>query len=119
MRQRPSTIRSQLGPRIRDLRQALAFTQEELAEKAGISDSFLSMIESARRVPHLKTLLALSKALGTTLSRLFAGLNVPRANIGQAQDLPLIRYLGTLSLSAGDVETLLLVAKVMFKGAPP
>jgi len=119
VRQKPSTVRSQLGHRIRDLRQALAFTQEELAEKAGISDSFLSMIESARRVPHLKTLSALSKALGTTLSQLFLGLNGPRGEDEQTQSLPLIRYLGTLRLSPGDVETLLLVARAMFKGAPP
>jgi len=97
---------------------ALSFTQEELAEKAGISVSFLCMIESARRLPYLKTLSALSNALGITLSRLFLDVKGPRASGGQAQDLPLIAYLGTLRLSAGDVQALLVVAKAMFDRRP-
>ena len=116
---RASTVTVQLGRRIRALRQALSLTQEQLAEKASISVSFLSMIERAERVPHLKTLSALSKALGITLFRLFLDLNGPRGKDEQTQALPLIAYLGTLSLSPGDVETLLLVARAMFKGAPP
>jgi len=113
---RASTVTVQLGRRIRALRQALSLTQEQLAEKASISVSFLSMIERAERVPHLKTLSALSKALGIPLSRLFLDLNGRRAKDEQTQALPLIAYLGTLSLSSGDVETLLLVAKAMFDG---
>src|SRR5260370_38802036 len=71
---RASTVSVQLGQRIRDLRQALAFTLEELAEKADISVSFLSMIERAERVPHIKTLVSLAAALGITLSKLFLDL---------------------------------------------
>ena len=96
---------------------ALSFTLEELAEKAGISVSFLSMIERAQRLPHLKTLSALSKALGITLSQLFLDVKGPRASGGQAQDLPLIAYLGTLRLSAGYVGALVVVAKAMFGGS--
>src|SRR5713101_3530901 len=72
-----STIRPQLGQRIRVLREALSFTQEELAEKAGISVSFVSMIERGERTPHVETLVAISDALGITVSPLFLGLNVP------------------------------------------
>ncbi len=111
---RASTVSVQLGQRIRDLRQALAFTLEELAEKADISVSFLSMIERAERVPHIKTLVSLAAALGITLSKLFLDLNGPQAKDEQTQALPLLAYLGTLRLSSGDVGALLLVAKVMF-----
>ena len=111
---RASTVSVQLGQRIRDLRQALAFTQEELAEKADISVSFLSMIERAERLPHIKTLVSLAAALGMTLSKLFVDLNGPQAKDEQTQALPLLAYLGTLRLSSGDVGALLLVAKVMF-----
>ncbi len=108
----------QLGQRIRDIRKTRSFTQEELAEQAGIGVSFLSMIERAERVPHLVTLSALSNALGLTLSQLFLGVDVSRAKGGQAQDLPLIAYLGTLRLSPDDVGALLMVAKAMFQGRP-
>jgi transcriptional regulator with XRE-family HTH domain len=118
MRASAATLGTQLGQCIRELRVALSYTQEELAEQAGISVSFLSMIERAERSPHLKTLSALSKALGITLSQLFLDVNVPRAITGQAQDLPLIAYLETLHLSADDVGALLTVAKAMFDGRP-
>ncbi len=44
MRRRVSTVGSQLGQRIRDIRKTLSFTQEELAKKVGIGGSYLSMI---------------------------------------------------------------------------
>jgi len=114
MRASAATLVTQLGRRIRELRTALSFTQEELAERAAISVSFLSMIERAERVPHLKTLSALSNALGLTLSQLFLDVNVPRADRGQTQDVPLIAYLRNLRLHQSDVDALLTVAKVMF-----
>jgi len=113
-----ATLGTQLGQRIRELRGALSFTQEELAERAAISVSFLSMIERAERLPHLKTLAGLANALGVTLSQLFLDANGPRAKGGQAQDRPLIAFLGTLRLSPGDVEALLVVARAMFDGRP-
>src|SRR5216683_1816912 len=113
-----STIRSQLGQRIRVLREALSFTQEELAEKAGISVSFVSMIERGERTPYVETLVAISDALAITVSQLFLGLNAPRADIGQTQDLPLMAYLGTLRLDRKELDALLKVAKAMFDGKP-
>jgi len=74
------------------------------------------MIESAQRLPHLKTLSALANALGVTLSQLFLDANGPRAKGEQAQDRPLIAYLGNLRLHPGDVDALLKVAKAMFEG---
>ncbi len=76
------------------------------------------MIENAQRTPYLETLLAISNALGVTLSQLFLGLNAPRANIGQTKELPLIAYLGTLRLDRNDVDALLKVARAMFDKWP-
>jgi transcriptional regulator with XRE-family HTH domain len=73
-----SELATQLGRRIRELRKALLFTQEELAERANISVSFLSMIERAERVPRLVTMSLLASALGVTLSQLFLNLNQMR-----------------------------------------
>jgi len=108
----------QLGQRIRVLRETLSYTQEELAEKAGISVSFVSMIERGERTPHVETLVAISDALAITVSQLFLGLNAPRADIGQTQDLPLMAYLGTLRLDRKELDALLKVAKAMFDGKP-
>ena len=106
-----STIGSQLGRRIRALRETLALTQEELAEKAAISVSYLSMIERAQRTPHLETLVSLSAALGITLSQLFIEPHEPTAD-----DIPLFAYLATLRLGRKDLDALLGVAHAMFDG---
>ncbi len=118
MRETVASFGTRVGQRIRERRVSLSFTQEELAGQAGISVSFLSMIERAGRLPHLKTLVVLTDALGVTLSQLFLDANRPRTSDGKVQDLPLIAYLGTLRLSPGDVEALLVVAKAMFDGRP-
>ncbi len=59
---RMSELNKRLGKRIRELRNMLSFTQEELAEKANISVSFLSMIERAQRMPHVETLAGAASA---------------------------------------------------------
>jgi len=113
MRRRASTIGSQLGQRIRVLREALSFTQEELAKKASIGVSYLSMIERGQRMPHLETLVRIAAALGISLSELFIKAHEPSAD-----HLPLLAYLGTLRLDRTDVDVLLRVAKAMFDGKP-
>ena len=46
-------------------------TQEDLAERADISVSFLSMIERGERAPHLQTLAHIASALEVELAELF------------------------------------------------
>jgi transcriptional regulator with XRE-family HTH domain len=111
-----SKIGRQLGERIYELRKMRQYTQEELAQKAGISLSYLSMIERAQRTPYVETLVPIAAALGITLSQLFLDLNGPRGSDGQAQDLPLLAYLRTLRVDRTDVDALLRVAKAMFSG---
>lgn len=52
-----------LGKRVRELRRSLSLTQEELAEKCGISASFLGHIERGTRVASIETLVALCNTL--------------------------------------------------------
>ncbi len=115
MRRRASTIGSQLGQRIRDRRKRLSFTQEELAEKAGIGGSYLSMIERGQRTPHVETLARIAFALGIALSQLFIDAD---ANDVRVEDLSLIAYLETLHLDRTDVDVLLRVAKGIFDRKP-
>ncbi len=59
-----------LGRRIRMRRREMKLTQEQLAEKADISPSFLGHIERGSRTLSLGTLLEICKALGTTANDL-------------------------------------------------
>lgn len=52
-----------LGSAVRKLREEAALTQRELAERAGISASYLSRIESDRRDPTLPVLRRLAREL--------------------------------------------------------
>ena len=56
--------------RIKKLRAAQAFSQEELAKRAGISRGYLARLETARQDPTLTTLEKLAKALGVKVARL-------------------------------------------------
>jgi transcriptional regulator with XRE-family HTH domain len=94
-----------LGQRVRELRKRVSFTQEELAERSGISVSFLSMIERANRVPHVETLAMLADALGVSLAEIFAGVGAERGS--RPTLLPLIQQVDPLPLEASDVEALL------------
>jgi len=55
------------------LHRASDYSQEELAERAGISVSYLSMIERAERTPHIKTLEMLASALDISIAEIFQG----------------------------------------------
>ena len=52
-----------LGKRIREHRRALGLTQEQLAERTGVSLSFIGHIERGTRKASLDTLVAISNAL--------------------------------------------------------
>lgn len=55
-----------LGQRIRRYRQVKKLTQEQLAERADISASFMGHIERGSRIASLDTLMKLCAALGVT-----------------------------------------------------
>ena len=60
-----------LGQRIRTVREVRALSQEKLAERASINNSFLSQIERGLKAPSLKTLNAIAIALDVTMGQLF------------------------------------------------
>jgi transcriptional regulator with XRE-family HTH domain len=66
-----AALAREIGERIRTLRLSRNLTQEQLAESADISVSFLSMIERGERTPHLVTLQALATALGDRIGDFF------------------------------------------------
>ena len=60
------------GQRVRALRRAKGLTQEDLAQKTGISPSFLGHIERGSRICSLETLCALCNVLETNPHYLLA-----------------------------------------------
>jgi len=62
----------QFGAALRARREALRLQQREVAARAGISSSLLSLLEQNKRQPSLGTLDALAEALGVTVWYLVA-----------------------------------------------
>jgi transcriptional regulator with XRE-family HTH domain len=63
-------VNSKLGKVISSLRQSAGLSQEELAERASIHRTYVSQIERGLKSPTIAILLKLSKALGTTPSKI-------------------------------------------------
>ena len=62
-----------MGKRVRKQRQLIGLTQQELAERIGVSTSFVGHVERGTREASLETLVALSNALGVGVDYLLAG----------------------------------------------
>ena len=61
-----------MGYRIKEEREAKKMTQEELAEKSGVSRTTISALENGTmRNTGSKTLLKIANALDTTIDRIF------------------------------------------------
>jgi transcriptional regulator with XRE-family HTH domain len=65
------TIYDKIGFRVRELRLQRGLTQQDLAEKASISVSFLSFLEKGHRKGSLQTYANLAAAFDIELSELF------------------------------------------------
>jgi putative molybdopterin biosynthesis protein len=62
---------SENGARLRLARQARGFSQQQVADMAGVSRQAISAVESGLSDPSLRVALALSRALGLTVEELF------------------------------------------------
>jgi len=65
------SLESQLGARLRSIRQRRRGTLRAVAERAGISESFLSQIERGRAGASIATLQRIAGALGVSVADLF------------------------------------------------
>lgn len=57
-------IEQMIGKRIRSIRKAKGYTQEQLAERAGLSSKYLSRIELGKENPTLNVFISISSGLG-------------------------------------------------------
>jgi transcriptional regulator with XRE-family HTH domain len=64
---RPKSVNKhnwQLARNIQNIRKAKQITQEELAERLNVSQSWLARIETGREVPNLRRLQQIARVLG-------------------------------------------------------
>ncbi len=62
-----------IGKRIKEVRKQRSLTQADLAELTGMSDSYISYIETAKKQASLESLVQISNALGVTVDELLCG----------------------------------------------
>jgi transcriptional regulator with XRE-family HTH domain len=106
-----------LARRIRALRERKALTQEDFAQRSGISVSFASLLERGERSPSYETLVQVASALDVSLPELFRDFS------GGGYDDPyfgrLLDFARRTRLTRGQVDRLIAVAQAMFDSAPP
>jgi transcriptional regulator with XRE-family HTH domain len=83
----------QLGPRIRALRQARGFTLRELAERAGVTESFLSQVEREVTSPSIASVQRIAHALDLAIAELFVE-EAPHGRVVRLADRRRIAYPG-------------------------
>ena len=63
-----------MGTKIKELREKLKMTQEDLARVSGVSRTTISQLENDDQKPTTtKTLANIARALGTTIDQIFLG----------------------------------------------
>lgn len=80
-----TAVKQILALRLRQLRRDKGWSQEKLAEEAGIHRTYLAGIERSLRNPSLENLVKLANAVGVTLTELFTSREEPspaKANTG-------------------------------------
>jgi transcriptional regulator with XRE-family HTH domain len=65
-------VRVRLGKTVQRLRLARGWSQEQFAERSGITNKYISLIELGKINPTLDKLAAIAKGLSISLSELFA-----------------------------------------------
>jgi transcriptional regulator with XRE-family HTH domain len=84
-----------LGERIKTLRRERALQQRQLAEKAELTPSMVSQIESGRLTPSLNTLGRIAAALGVPIAALFDGEPAGRIQVTRKTDCPVVSFDGS------------------------
>ena len=84
-----------LGERIKALRRERELQQRQLAEKAELTPSMVSQIESGRLTPSLNTLGRIAAALSVPIAALFDGEAAGRIRVTRRKDCPVVSFDGS------------------------
>ncbi len=75
----------ELGAKIREMRQKINLTQEELADRCELTKGYISQLENDLTSPSIATLVDLLNALGSNLSDFFHEETEPKVVFSQAE----------------------------------
>ena len=75
-----------LGQRIQELRKGAGLTQEQLAERMGVTRQAVSKWESDGGVPELDTLIAMSRLFHVTIGQLLGVEELRKSGGGSGED---------------------------------
>ncbi|MBI4637131.1 MAG: helix-turn-helix transcriptional regulator [Candidatus Rokubacteria bacterium] len=84
-----------LADRIKALRLERQLQQRQLAEKAELTPSMVSQIESGRLTPSLHTLGRIAASLGVPIGSLFDGQPAGRIQVSRKKDYPVVSFDGS------------------------
>jgi transcriptional regulator with XRE-family HTH domain len=84
-----------LGERVRGLRAERGLQQRQLAERAALTPSMVSQVESGRLTPSLNTLHRLADALGVTVAALLDGQPTGSLVVSRERTYPVVRFDGS------------------------
>jgi transcriptional regulator with XRE-family HTH domain len=84
-----------LGARIKALRMERELQQRQLAEKADLTPSMVSQIESGRLTPSLNTLGKIAAALSVPIASLFDGRPAGRIQVTRQREYPAVSFDGS------------------------
>ena len=65
-------IKVRVGKRVKELRNAIGISQEELADKAGLDRTYITSVECGKRNISIVNIEKLALALGVTLAEFFS-----------------------------------------------
>lgn len=89
-----TTLASQVGARLRAIREHNGWTQKEFAERLGITPEQLSRYETGKMLPNVETLVDMKEVLHIIVDELLQGRRMPlidpdlRADIAAVERLP-------------------------------
>ena len=81
-----------VGERLRDIRRLRRCTLRTVAERSGLSESFLSQVERGRSSASIGSLRRIAEALGVTVADLFEPSGPPRPRVLRRDERPALAF---------------------------
>ncbi|HEB93143.1 MAG TPA: XRE family transcriptional regulator [Gammaproteobacteria bacterium] len=100
-------IRQLLGANIRQLREALGYSQEALAEMTGLNRSYIGSVERSEHNAGIENISRLARALNVPVSRLFQEPREAAKNPGEPPPAQPPVEIRSVVVRAGQFEALL------------